>query len=33
MFGEPDLERLWKAVEFTVRLDEDDPVAAWRAHV
>jgi aminopeptidase len=33
MFGEPDLERLWRAVEFTVRLDEDDPVAAWRAHV
>ena len=33
MFGEPDLERLWQAVEFTVRLDEDDPVAAWRAHV
>jgi aminopeptidase len=33
MFGEPDLERLWTAVEYTVRLDEDDPVAAWRAHV
>jgi aminopeptidase len=33
MFGEPDLERLWEAVEFTVRLNEDDPVAAWRAHV
>jgi aminopeptidase len=33
MFGEPDLDRLWEAVEFTVRLDEDDPVAAWRAHV
>jgi aminopeptidase len=33
MFGEPDLERLWWAVEFCVRLDEDDPVAAWRAHV
>ena len=33
MFGEPDVERLWKAVEFTVRLDEDDPVSAWRAHV
>jgi aminopeptidase len=33
MFGEPDLERLWKAVEYTVRLNEDDPVAAWRAHV
>jgi aminopeptidase len=33
MFGEPDLDRLWEAVEFTVRLDQDDPVAAWRAHV
>ena len=33
MFGEPDIERLWEAVEFCVRLDEDDPVAAWRAHV
>ena len=33
MFGEPDLERLWELVEFSVRLDEDDPVAAWRAHV
>ncbi|MGH3026173.1 MAG: aminopeptidase, partial [Gaiellaceae bacterium] len=27
------VERLWKAVEFCVRLDEPDPVAAWRAHV
>jgi aminopeptidase len=33
MFGEPDLDRLWEAVEYTVRLDEDDPVAAWRSHV
>jgi aminopeptidase len=33
MFGEPDLDRLWELVEFAVRLDEDDPVAAWRAHV
>jgi len=33
MFGEPDVERLWKLVEFCVRLDEDDPVAAWQAHV
>ena len=33
MFGEPDLDRLWQAVEYTVRLDEDDPVAAWRSHV
>jgi aminopeptidase len=33
MFGEPDTERLWELVEFCVRLDEDDPVAAWQAHV
>ncbi len=33
MFGEPDLERLWNAVESCVRLDEDDPVGAWRKHV
>lgn len=33
MFGEPDVERLWRLVEFCVRLDEADPVAAWRSHV
>jgi aminopeptidase len=33
MFGEPDVERLWELVEFCVRLDVDDPVAAWRDHV
>jgi aminopeptidase len=33
VFGEPDLERLWAAVETAVRLDEPDPVAAWREHV
>ena len=33
MFGEPDLERLWSVVERCVRLDEPDPVAAWREHV
>jgi aminopeptidase len=32
MFGEPDVERLWDAITTTVRLDEDDPVDAWRAH-
>jgi aminopeptidase len=30
VFGEPDLERLWEMVAFTMRLDEADPVAAWR---
>ena len=33
MFGEPDVERLWEAVAFCTRLDEDDPVAAWREHM
>ena len=33
VFGEPDLERLWQAVRVTVRLDEPDPVAAWKAHI
>jgi aminopeptidase len=32
VFGEPDVERLWDAVAHSVRLDEDDPVAAWQAH-
>ena len=33
VFGEPDVERLWEAVETAVRLDEPDPVAAWREHI
>jgi aminopeptidase len=33
VFGEPDIERLWEAVLTCIRLDEDDPVAAWREHV
>ncbi len=32
IFGEPDVDRLWDALEFAVRLDENDPVAAWNAH-
>jgi aminopeptidase len=32
VFGEPDVERLWQAVATATRLDEDDPVAAWRRH-
>jgi aminopeptidase len=32
VLGEPDVERLWDAVATTMRLDEDDPVEAWRAH-
>lgn len=30
VFGEPDVERLWEAVAVAMRLDEPDPVAAWR---
>jgi aminopeptidase len=30
IFGEPDLERLWQAVGTAMRLDEDDPAAAWQ---
>jgi aminopeptidase len=33
IYGEPDVERLWSEVARTVRLDEDDPVAAWNEHV
>src|SRR4029077_13607219 len=32
VFGEPDVERLWEAVAYCTRLDEDDPVRAWRDH-
>lgn len=33
VFGAPDVEALWSAVETAVRLDRADPVAEWRAHV
>jgi aminopeptidase len=33
VFGEPDVERLWAAVSSTTRLDEPDPVEAWRVHI
>jgi aminopeptidase len=33
IFGEPDVGRLWDAVATAVRLDEPDPVAAWRGHM
>ena len=32
VFGERDVERLWEAVAIAMRLDEEDPVAAWRDH-
>ena len=33
VFGEPDIERLWESVAFATRLDEPDPVAAWKEHM
>jgi aminopeptidase len=33
IFGEPDVDRLWDLVARAVRLDEPDPVAAWREHI
>jgi aminopeptidase len=33
LYGEPDTERLWGEIFHSVRLDEPDPVAAWREHV
>ena len=33
VFGEPDVERLWDAVTAATRLDEADPVEAWRLHI
>jgi len=33
VLGSPDVDRLWELVARTVRLDEPDPVAAWREHV
>jgi aminopeptidase len=33
VFGEPDVERLWDAVAFCLRLDEPDPFQAWQEHL
>ena len=33
IYGGPDVDRLWNAVAVALRLDEPDPVAAWRDHV
>ena len=33
VFGKPDVERLWQLVAKAVRLDEADPVAAWKQHL
>jgi len=33
VYGEPDVERLWEALAFCMRLDEADPIGAWREHL
>ena len=33
VFGEPDVGRLWDLVARAVRLDESNPVAAWKTHI
>ena len=33
IYGEPDVARLWNELAFCMRLDEPDPVAAWRDHL
>jgi aminopeptidase len=33
VFGKADVDRLWSEVAHAVRLDESDPVMAWRTHV
>ena len=33
MIGEPDVDRLWEIITPILRLDADDPAAAWREHV
>jgi aminopeptidase len=32
-FGEPDVDRLWGHLRSFLRLDREDPVAAWHEHV
>jgi aminopeptidase len=32
VFGKPDVDALWAAIEKAIRLDREDPVAEWRAH-
>jgi aminopeptidase len=33
MFGEPDVDRLWKAIAHIAWLDEPDPIAACQRHI
>lgn len=32
VFGKPDVDALWRAVEKALRLDREDPAAEWRKH-
>ncbi len=32
VLGRPDVEELWRLLARTVRLDAEDPIAAWREH-
>jgi aminopeptidase len=33
LFGEPDVDRLWEVLAPILRIDQPDPVAAWRTHI
>jgi aminopeptidase len=33
IYGEPDVERLWRDVTSFMRLDQPDPVQAWKEHL
>jgi aminopeptidase len=33
VYGKPDVERLWQDIERFMRLDQPDPVAAWKEHI
>lgn len=33
VFGEPDVERLWNDITRFMRLDQPDPVVAWKEHL
>src|SRR6476646_1078140 len=33
LLGTPDLDQLWGLIAPIIRLDQDDPVAAWRDHL
>jgi aminopeptidase len=33
LFGEPDVDRLWRVLAPILRLDAPDPVAAWNDHI